>query len=190
VHWSWETNPADRISAIIHEVHCTWDGVENNEALRDEIRVFMKSKMDLSTYLHLCEKPAKGWYDEITKMWRIVKNKEPVERDSNIKLVNNIRLMPRLENGNDNEGVMGLNAWSEKTYQKDERRPGKRCPRCRGGIHFIQNCPLPRKRGKGSKNRNKIKRQKLRITVNKGKRGERRVACLTERSMPNGMWHA
>jgi len=187
--WSWETNPADRILAIMHEVHFTWDDVENNDALRDEIKAFIGSKMDISTYSALCEKPVKEWCDEITNIWRILKFKEPVEKDRNVKPINNTKLAHRQVNDNGNERVTVLNveAKSGKLYKKDDKRPKRRCPRCRRGMHPIQDCPLPRKKRKGSRERSKINRQNFGIGINSGKRGERRVACLAVRSMPNGM---
>jgi len=189
MRWSWEVGPVDQILEIMHEVHFTWDDVENNDALRDEIKAFIGGKMDISTYSTLCEKPVKEWHDEITNIWRILKIKELVEKDSNEKPINNTRLAHRQVNDNGNEGVTVLNveAKSGRLYKKDNKRPKKRCPRCRRGIHPIQNCPLPRKKGKGSRERNKIKRQKFGIGITSGKRGERRVACFAARSMPNGM---
>ena len=171
--WSWETNPADRILAIMHEVHFTWDDVENNDALREEIKLFIGSKMDISTYSTLCEKPVKEWYDEITNIWRILKFKEPAEKDRNAKPINNTKIAHRqvTDNGNERVTVLNVEAKSGKLYKKGDKRPKRRCPRCRRGMHPIQDCPLPRKKGKGSRERSKINKQNFGIGINSGKRG-------------------
>ena len=192
MNWSWETNPVDQILAIMHEVHFTWDDVVSNDAVRDDFKAIIARKMQTSLYVMLCEKPVKEWYDEITNIWKNLKIKEPVEINSNVELLNKTRRTYRQINDNGNEGVTVLNVEAKggKLYKKLGKRSKKRCPRCRKGIHTIQHCPLPRKKGKGSREKDKMKRQKFGVRINSEKRGERRVACLEARSMPNGMWRA
>jgi len=80
--WSWETNPADRIIAIMHEENFTWDEVESNDALRDDIKAFIGSKMDVSMYSTLCEKPVKEWYAAITEIWEGIRINEQIEENT------------------------------------------------------------------------------------------------------------
>ena len=150
MRWSWEVGPVDQISEIMHEVHFTWDDVENNDALRDEIKAFIRSKMDISTYSTLSEKPVKEWYDEITNIWRILKIKELVEKDSNEKPINNTRLAHRQENDNENEGVTVLNveAKSGKLYKKDNKRPKKDVLDVEGGYTPYRIALCHEKKGK------------------------------------------
>jgi len=163
MHWSWETNPADRILAIMHEVYLTWDDAVSNNVVRDEFKAIIASKIKPSLYVMLCEKPVNEWYNEITNIWRKLRIKEPVEADNNTKPLNTTGFTYRPINENRNEGVRVLNveANDEKLNKKLGKQPEERCPRCRKGIHPIRNCPLPRKKGKGSRKKDKIKRQKF-----------------------------
>jgi len=45
------------------------------------------------------------------------------------------------------------------TELNKHKKRGRMCPRCRKGAHPVRSCPLPRKRGRGSKERSKIRRK-------------------------------
>jgi len=119
--WSWGSNPADRILAIMHEVHFTWDDVENNEALRDEIKAFIRSNMGVSMNSVLCEKPVKEWYKEITNIWESLKINEPIEENQKAILT-----------GNKNKRHYEIN--------EDEKPADKRCHNCGLTGHIAHNC--------------------------------------------------
>ena len=163
MRWSWETNPADKILAILHEVNMTWEDMVNNDAARDDFKAMLASKTTLSSYRMLCQKPVKEWYQEITKIWKSSKKGKPVKTINNVKSSKQTRLRhgPRDDDGNKKVTVLNV-----------EAKSGKTCPRCRKGTHLVRNCHWPRKKGKGSKRKSKIKRQRIRlsrITSLKGK---------------------
>jgi len=153
MNWSWETNPVDQILTIMHEVHLTWDNVMSNNAVRDDFKAILASKMETSTYAMLDEKPVEEWNQEITKIWKSLKKREPVKTINNAKSSKQTRLRYGPLDDDGNKRVTVLNV---------EAKSGKICPRCRKGTHLVRNCHLPRKKGKGSKRKSKIKRQELR----------------------------
>ena len=179
--WSWEGNPADRIMEIMHEVHLTCDDAVQINAFQDELEAIIGSKMETNTYLKLCEKPVKEWYNEITNFWMTLRVKKRAEKDSNEIQVNTTKITHKRSNDDVNEVAIVLHAAGKrsKLHRDDEliernkrqkERQDEKCPRCRNGTHLVKNCPLPRKRGRGSRKRNKIKRQKLSDRPNGKKR--------------------
>jgi len=152
----------------MHEVHLTWDDAVQIKAFRDELEAIIGSKMETNMYLKLCEKPVKEWYNEITNFWMILQVKNGAEKDSNEIQVNITKIAYKRSNDDENEVAAVLHAETKrsKLYKDDEprernERPDEKCPRCKNGTHPVKNCPLPRKRGRGSRERNKVKRQKL-----------------------------
>ena len=121
MNWSWETNPVDQILAIMHEVHFTWDDVVSNNAVRDDFKAMLARKMKPSMYMILCERPTREWCEEITKIWKILKINEPIEKDRKAHLTNT-----------NNEGT------SEATIRKDKRI--KMCFKCGQRGHIAHNC--------------------------------------------------
>jgi len=81
--WSWESNPADRLREIMHEVHLTWGEAAQINAFQEELKAIIGSKMEADIYLKLCEKPVKEWYNEMTKLWMTLRVKEMTEKDGN-----------------------------------------------------------------------------------------------------------
>jgi len=151
MRWTWETNPADKILAIMHEAHLTWDNVMSNDAMRDDFKAILASKMETSTYVMLNKKPVEEWYQEITEIWKSLKKGGPVKTINNVKSSKQTRLRYGPLDDNGNKKVTVLNV---------EAKSGKTCPRCRKGTHLVRNCHWPRKKGKGSKRKSKIKRQR------------------------------
>jgi len=151
--WSWEVNPMDELAIALHKVNYTWDDVVENELLREEIMLFIKRQLPLSAYLTLCENPIKDWGDQIIEIW---KRKQLTEADENKLQAKSSGYTRNVQDKKVNvkyESITALNA--ETTHGKR----GRICPRCRRGAHPVRVCPLPRKRGRGSKERGKIRRQ-------------------------------
>jgi len=153
MNWSWKINPVDQILAKMHEVHLTWDDVMSNDAMRDDFKAILASKMKTSTYVMLNKKPVEEWYQEITKIWKSLKKGKLVKTINNAKSSKRTRLRYEPLDDDGNKKVTALNV---------EAKNGNFCPRCRKGTHLVRNCYLPRKKGKGSKRKSKIKRQELR----------------------------
>jgi len=163
--WFWRNNPADRILEIMHEVQLTWDDAMQIKALREELKAMIGSKIGIKMYLTLCEKPINEWWGEITNFWTILRFTKETEEDDNKKQLNSTKGGHRKLNEDKNEVAQALVAEAKrsKIYKDNEK-----CPRCRKRKHPIQNCPLPRKIGRGNRERNKIKRQKLGDGFNRG----------------------
>jgi len=151
--WSWRVNPMDELAIELHKANYTWDDVVENELLREEIMLFIKRQLPLSEYLTLCESPMKDRGDQIIEMWKRLQLAEVDENKMQAKSSSYTRNAQDKKVDVKNEKITALNA--EIRYGKR----GRICPRCRKEAHPVRVCPLPRKRGRGSKERSKIRRK-------------------------------
>ena len=149
--WSWEKNPMDELAIALHKANYTWDDVVENELLREEIMLFIKQQLPLSAYLTLCESPMKDWGDQIVQIWKRKQLTEVDENEIQAKSSSYTRNVQDKKVNVKNEKITALTA--EIKYEKR----GRICPRCRKEAHPVQVCPLPRKRGRGSKKRRKLR---------------------------------
>jgi len=153
--WSWEKNPMDELARELHKANYTWDDVVENESLREEIMVFIKRQLPLSVYLTLCESPMKDWGDQIIEVWKLKQLAKVDENKIQAKSSSYTRIVQNKKVNGKNEKITALNA--EVRYGKR----GRICPRCRKEGHPVKFCPLPRKRGRGSQERKKIRQKNL-----------------------------
>jgi len=85
MHWSWENNPADDLTVIMHVVQLTWEEVNKTQELREELETFLASKLGTSLYITLKERPVNAWYEEITRIYESQKmNKNTEKKKSSI----------------------------------------------------------------------------------------------------------
>ena len=85
MHWSWENNPADDLTVIMHAVQLTWEEVNKTQELREELETFLASKLGTNLYITLKERPVNAWYEEITRIYKSQKmNKNTEKKKSSI----------------------------------------------------------------------------------------------------------
>jgi len=101
----------------------------------------------------LCESPMKDWGDQIIQIWKRKQLTEVDENEIQAKSSSYTRNVQDKKVNVKNEKITALTA--EIKYEKR----GRICPRCRKEAHPVRVCPLPRKRGRGSKERSKIRRK-------------------------------
>jgi len=134
MRWSWETNPADKILAILHEVNLTWEDVVSNDAARDDFKAIIASKMTPSLYMMLCQKPVNEWYAEITKIWESMRINKTIEENAMANLTK----------------IKNLDT-SEETIKRNKRN--KICFKCGLKGHIAHNCKTKVNKGKRKNNR-------------------------------------
>ena len=74
MRWNWRSNPADKIANILAQVQLTWEEVENQPALREELEAALGSKLDVSLQLEITQRPPEEWKQAITEIWESVKH--------------------------------------------------------------------------------------------------------------------
>ena len=151
--WSWKGNPMDELAIILHKVNYTWDDVVENEVLREEVMLFIKQQLPLSVYLTLCESPIKDWGNQINEIWKRLQFAEVDENKIRAESSSYTRNAQNKKTHVKNEKITALTAETKRV------KGGRICPRCRTGAHPVRICPLPRKRGRGSKERSKMRRK-------------------------------
>jgi len=89
MHWSWENNPADNLAVIMYEVQLTWEEVNKTQALREELEIFLASKLGTSLYITLKKQPVNAWYEEITRIYESQKMKKKYRKEKGLNCCNN-----------------------------------------------------------------------------------------------------
>ena len=156
MNWSWETNPVDQILTIMHEVHLTWDNVMSNDAMRDDFKAILASKMGTSTYVMLNKKPVEEWYAEITKIWEDMRINKATEENvmANLTKIKDSDTSDETIEGNKRNkicykcglnGHIAHNCKTGKIIVKQKNRIVKRCNFCRKRGHIMRNCPSRQK---------------------------------------------
>ena len=74
MRWNWRSNPADKIANILAQVQLTWEELENQPALREELEAALGSNLNVSLQLEITQRPPEEWKQAITEIWESVKH--------------------------------------------------------------------------------------------------------------------